>query len=89
MNQCVGEIEAEPDGDDRSDDWLSHDAWLLKLPESNRVQRQKHDTERNKRDIEHDRLPFWRALTAEPRKFSIPNRPGRNKDFVMTRLGGT
>ena len=69
MNEGVEEIEAEPDGDDQSDDRLSHGATLLKLPEGERVdahQRQNHNTERNERNVEHDRLlcsgaPYRRA----------------------------
>ncbi len=59
MNQRVEKIEAEPDGDDQSDDRLRHGARLLKLPERERVsahQRQNRDTERNERNVEHDRL---------------------------------
>ena len=59
MDQCVEEVEAEPDGDDQSDDRLTHGASLLKLPQGERVdahQRQNRETERHKRDIEHDRL---------------------------------
>ena len=65
MNQRVKEIEAEPDGDDQSDDRLSHGATLLKLPEGERVdahQRQNHDTERHEPNVEHDRLLLGRCL---------------------------
>jgi len=59
MNQRVKEVEAEPDGDDQSDDRLSHGAGLLKLPEGERVDahhRQNRDAERHERNVEHDRL---------------------------------
>jgi len=59
MNEGVEKVEAKPDGDDQSNDRLRHGATLLKLPESERVrahQSQKHDTERNERNIKHDRL---------------------------------
>jgi hypothetical protein len=69
MNQCVEEIEAEPDGYGQPDDRLSHGASLLRLPEGERVnahQRQNHDTERHECNVEHDRLlyrgaPYRRA----------------------------
>ena len=60
MDQCVEEVEAEPEGDDQSDDRLTHGARLLKLPQGVRVnahQRQNHAPERHERDIEHDRTP--------------------------------
>ena len=47
MNEGIEEIEAEPDGDDQSDDRLSHGATLLELPEGERVgahQRQNRNT---------------------------------------------
>ena len=59
MYQRVEEIEAEPNGDDQSNDWLRHRATLLKLPEGERVdahQRQKCNANRHERDIEHGRL---------------------------------
>lgn len=65
MNQRVKEVEAERDGDDQSDDRLSHDAGLLKLPKGERVdahQRQNHNTERHERNVEHDRLLLGRCL---------------------------
>ena len=65
MNEGVEEIEAEPDGDDQSDDRLSHGATLLELPKGERVgahQRQNHNTERNERNVEHDRLLLGRCL---------------------------
>jgi hypothetical protein len=69
MNEGIEEIEAEPYGDDQSDDRLSHGATLLELPEGERVgahQRQNRNTERNERNVEHDRLlsrdaPYPRA----------------------------
>jgi len=92
MNQCVEEIEAEPDGDGESDDRLSHGARLLKLTEGEGVdahQRQNRDSERHKRNVEHDRLLLGALLTPGPRKLSIPNRAPRNKDFVMKRAART
>jgi hypothetical protein len=56
MYQRVKEIEAESDGDDQADDWLSHGATLLKLPESARVDAHEHqnpDAERNEHHILH------------------------------------
>ena len=88
MNQRVKEVEAEPDSDDQSNDRLSHGAGLLKLPEGERVsahQRQNRNTERNERNVEHDRLLAGALFTAEPRKVSILNRTPRNKDFIMRR----
>jgi hypothetical protein len=65
MNQRVEQIEAEPDGDGQSDDRFRHGAALLKLPEGERVsahQRQNRNTERNERNVEHDRLLAGRSL---------------------------
>jgi hypothetical protein len=60
MDQCIEKVEAERDGDDQSDDRLTHGARLLKLPQGARVdahQRQNRKTKRHERDIEHDRTP--------------------------------
>ena len=87
MNQRVEEVEAEPDGDDQSEDRLGHGAALLKLPKGERVnahQRQNRNAERHERDIEHDRLLIGALLTAEPRKLSIWNWAARRKDFIMS-----
>jgi hypothetical protein len=65
MKQRVEEIEAEPYRYDESDDRLRHGAMLLKLPEDERVsahQRQNRNTERNERNVEHDRLLAERSL---------------------------
>jgi len=81
MNQRVEEIEAERDGDDQTNDRLSHSARLLKLPEGERVgahQRQNHDTEGHECNVEHDRLLAGALINAGPRKLSMPNRAGRN-----------
>jgi hypothetical protein len=89
MNQRVEEIEAEPYGDDQSDDRLRHGATLLKPPEGERVdahQRQNRNAERNERNVEHDRLLVGALLTAESRKLSILNRALRNKDFVKKQV---
>lgn len=59
MNQREEEIKAERDGDDQSDDRLSHGATLLELPEGERVgahQRQKCNADRDEHYVEHDRL---------------------------------
>jgi hypothetical protein len=85
MNQCVEEIEAEADGDDQSDDRLTHRLRLLKLTQSERVgthQRQKSQTERYARDVEHDRLLTGALLNAGRRKLSIANWAAGRKDFV-------
>jgi hypothetical protein len=58
MDQCVQEVQAEPDGDDQSDNRLTH-CGLLQLTQGERVeahQSQNHDTKRHKCDVEHDRL---------------------------------
>jgi hypothetical protein len=92
MNQRVEEIEAEPYCDDQSDDRLRHGAALLKLPEGERVdahQRQNRNTERNERNVEHDRLLVGALLTAESRKLSILNRALRNKDFEKKQVART
>jgi hypothetical protein len=60
MDQCVEEVEAERDGDDQSDDRLSHGWRLSKLPQGVRVgghQRQNRASERDECNIEHDRTP--------------------------------
>ncbi|MGA7803176.1 MAG: hypothetical protein WCB02_00950, partial [Bradyrhizobium sp.] len=75
VDQRVEEIEAEPDGDDQSDNRLSHGATLLKLPEGERIaphQRQNHNTERHERNVEHDRLLSRRSLL--PRRVSFRSR---------------
>ena len=85
MNQCVEEVEAKPDRDDQSEDWLCHGAALLKLPQGERVnahQRQKCNAGRHERDIEHDRLLIGALLTAEPRKLSIRNWAAGRKEFI-------
>ena len=67
MNQRVEEVQAEPNGDDQSDDRFAHRLRLLKLPQSVRVdahQRQNRQTERHKRHVEHDRLPLNRGGVA-------------------------
>jgi hypothetical protein len=67
MNQRVEEVQAEPNGDDQSDDRFTHRLRLLKLPQSVRVdahQRQNRQTERHKRHVEHDRLPLNRGGVA-------------------------
>jgi hypothetical protein len=59
VDQCVEEVEAEPDGDDQSDDRFTHPLCLLKLTQEERVdthQRQNCESERYKFDVEHDRL---------------------------------
>jgi hypothetical protein len=64
MEQRVEEVEAEPDGDDQSDDRLTHSGRLLKLPQGvgvNAHQRQNRATKRHKRDIEHDCFLAWRV----------------------------
>jgi hypothetical protein len=56
MNQRVEEVEAEPDGDDQSNDRLCHGVTLLKLAQGERVnahQRQNHQSERNECNVEH------------------------------------
>ena len=58
MDQCVEEVEAEPDGDDQSDDRFTH-LEPLKLTQGVRVEaheRQNSETERHECDVEHDRL---------------------------------
>ena len=75
MDQCVKEIEAEPDGDDQSDDRFTH-LQLLKLTQGVRVEahkRQKRQTEDHECNVEHDRLLAYAALTAGGRKRSIAN----------------
>jgi hypothetical protein len=79
MDQCVTEVQAEPDGDDQSDDRLTHGGRLLKLPQGVRVcayQRQNRATNRHERDIEHDPLLASAFPTADRRKLSTPNRGG-------------
>ena len=59
MDQRVKEVEAEPDGDDQSDDRLTHRC-LLKLAQSDSVgahQRQNRQTEHYEYDVEHDPSP--------------------------------
>ena len=84
MDQCVEEVEAETDGDDQSDDRLTHRT-LLKLAQSDGVgahQRQNRQTEHYEYDVEHDRLLAGAVLSPGPRKLSIANwAPGR-KDFI-------
>ncbi len=85
MDQCVEEVEAEPNGDDQSDDRLTHGARLLKPPQGEGVnahQRQNRATERHKRDIEHDCFLAGASPTAKRRKLSIPNRGSRHKDSI-------
>ena len=58
MDQCVEEVEAESDGDDQSDDRLTHGA-LLKLPQGERIQahqRQYRKAKRHECDVKHDHL---------------------------------
>ena len=85
MDQCVEEVQAEPDGDDQSDDRLTHGARLLKPPQGEGVnahQRQNRASERHKRDIEHDCFLAGASPTAKRRKLSIPNRGRRRKDSI-------
>jgi hypothetical protein len=85
MDQRVEEVQAEPDGDDQSDDRLAHGARLLKLPQGVRVnahQRHNRATKRHKRDIEHDCFLACASPTAKRRKLSIPNRGWRRKDSI-------
>ncbi len=85
MDQCVEEVEAEPNGDDQSDDRLTHGARLLKPPQGEGVnahQRQNRATERHKRDIKHDCSLAGASPTAKRRKLSIPNRGRRHKDSI-------
>ena len=85
MDQSVEEVEAEPDGDDQSDDRLTHSARLLKLPQGvgvNAHQRQNRATKRHKRDIDHDCFLAGASPTPKRRKLSIPNRGRRRKDSI-------
>jgi hypothetical protein len=85
MNERVEEVEAEPDGDDQSQDWLCHGAALLKLAKGERVaahQRQKRNTSRHEHNIEQDRLLIGALLTAEPCKLSIRNWAAGRKEFI-------
>jgi hypothetical protein len=63
-DQCVEEVEAEPDGDDQSDDRFTH-LEPLKLTQGVRVEaheRQKHQPEDHECHVEHDRLLAGRSL---------------------------
>jgi hypothetical protein len=60
-------------------------ACLLNLTQRERVsahQRQYSRTQRNKCDVEHDRLLVGPVLSANPRKLSISNWAAVRKDFV-------
>ena len=60
-------------------------ACLLELTQRERVnahQRQNRETQRHKRDVEHDRLLVGSVLSANPRKLSISNWAAARKDFV-------
>jgi hypothetical protein len=90
MDQRVEEVEAEPDGDDQSEDRFTH-RMLLKLAQGERVtthQRQNRQTERHKCDIEHDRLLAGAAISAWRRKLSIANWKAGRKDLVSFRAAG-
>jgi hypothetical protein len=87
MDQRVEEVKAEPDGDDQSDDRLTH-RLLLKLPQSDGVgahQRQNRQTKHYECDVEHDRLLAGAVLSPGPRKLSIANLGGGRKDFISLR----
>jgi hypothetical protein len=88
MDQRVDEVQAEPDGDDQSDDRLTHGARLLKPPHSEGVnahQRQNHASERHKCDIEHDPFLAVGSPTVKRRKLSIPNQGRGYKDSIKLR----
>ena len=88
MDQCVEEVEAEPDGDDQSDDRFTHRRRLLKLTQGERVaahQRQSRQTERHECDVEHVRLLAGVLLSAESRKLSIANWAAARKDLISFR----
>jgi hypothetical protein len=88
MDQCVEEVEAEPDGDDQSDDRLTHRT-LLKLAQSDGVgahQRQNRQTEHYEYDVEHDRLLAGEAVSADRRKLSIANWAAGRKDPISFSL---
>jgi hypothetical protein len=91
MDQCVEQIEAEPDGDDQSDDRFTHRLRLLKLAQGEGVdahQRQHRKTEHHERDVEHDRLLAGALLNADPRKLSIANWAAGRKDFISLGAAG-
>jgi hypothetical protein len=77
MDQRVEEVQAEPDGDDQSNDRFAHRLRLLKLMEGERVhahQGQNRQTDRNERDIQHESLRAEPGLSsAALRKVSISN----------------
>src|ERR1700761_4565260 len=84
MDQCVEEVEAEPNGDDQPQDWFTH-CLPLELTQGQRVkahQRQYRATQRYERDIQHDHLLAGRASIARSRKRSIWICCARCKDFI-------
>jgi hypothetical protein len=86
VDQRVEEVEAEPDGDDQSDDRFTHRT-LLELAEREGVdadQRQSRQTERHECDVEHVRLLAGEVLSADPRKLSIANRAAERKDSISS-----
>src|SRR5215467_6835274 len=87
MDQCVEEIEAEPYGDDQSDDRFTH-LEPLKLTQGVRIEahkRQKRQTEDHECDVEHDPLLCEGVRSADRHKHSIANWAARRKDFVSFR----
>jgi hypothetical protein len=87
MDQCVEEVEAEPDGDDQSDDRFTHRR-LLKLAQGERIdahQRQNRETERHEYDVEHDSLLTGAVRSADRCKLSIANWVVGRKDLISFR----
>jgi hypothetical protein len=65
MDQCVEKVEAEPNGDDQSDDRFTH-RLPLKLAQGMRIDAHQHQNSQTKRhecDVEHDRLLAGICLT--------------------------
>jgi hypothetical protein len=84
MDQRVEEVEAEPYGDDQSDDRLTH-LPPLKLTQGMRIdahQGQNRTTQRHECDVEHDRLLCEALLSADRHKLSIANCAAGRKDFI-------
>jgi hypothetical protein len=72
MDQRVEEIEAEPDGDDQSDDRFNH-LEPLQLTQSVRVEaheRQNRTTQRHERNVQHDH--FLAGTLLGPTYVSFP-----------------
>jgi hypothetical protein len=85
MDQGVEEIQAERDGDDQSDDRLTHGAPPLKLAQGVGIdahQRQKRTSKNQKRNIEHNTPSRSHVPTAESHKLSMPNRGALHKDSI-------